>query len=75
MEIWAETKEEEARYWNGSKATHWLVHQEYLEAATPQVDRQSRMRTMTSTRTEGSESRAPASAQTEPFLRQPTVAH
>jgi len=25
---WAVTNEEQARYWNGGEAVHWLVHEE-----------------------------------------------
>jgi len=46
MEIWAETKEDQARYWNCSEATHWLVHQEHLETATPPADGYCEVRTM-----------------------------
>src|SRR6266487_2678430 len=31
METWAVTNEEQARYWNGDEATHWLVHEERYE--------------------------------------------
>lgn len=28
METWAATNEEQARYWNGDEAAHWLAHEE-----------------------------------------------
>jgi len=31
METWAVTNEEQARYWNGDEAAHWLVHEERYE--------------------------------------------
>jgi SAM-dependent methyltransferase len=31
METWAVTNEEQARYWNGDEAVHWLVHEERYE--------------------------------------------
>jgi SAM-dependent methyltransferase len=31
METWAVTNEEQARYWNGDEAAHWLVHEQRYE--------------------------------------------
>jgi len=31
METWAVTNEEQARYWNGDEAAHWLVHEARYE--------------------------------------------
>jgi len=31
VETWAVTNEEQARYWNGDEAVHWLVHEERYE--------------------------------------------
>jgi SAM-dependent methyltransferase len=31
VETWAVTNEEQARYWNGDEAAHWLVHEERYE--------------------------------------------
>src|SRR5262245_5075482 len=31
METWAQTNEEQARYWNGDEAAHWLVHEKRYE--------------------------------------------
>jgi hypothetical protein len=31
METWPVMSEEQARYWNGDEAAHWLVHEERYE--------------------------------------------
>ena len=31
MDTWAVANEEQARYWNGNEATHWLVPEESYE--------------------------------------------
>jgi SAM-dependent methyltransferase len=31
VETWAVTNQEQARYWNGGEAAHWLVHEERYE--------------------------------------------